>query len=435
MPAQSDIVTLTTDRQFDAARASHSIIHDGAPASFWEDALHRHPIWAAEGAHRAVFDGDRPVSLTSLGVWEQRFGATTLTAGEIGLVGTLPEYRGRGLSRLLMESWIDSMREQRVPLMYLFGIPNFYERWDFQYAVPDYVNAFLSITHDPLAACAVREGTVRPLNLDTDTEQVLDLIALVHRDVPCSPLIDARMLRYMVGRSDAHGVDWRVIEDDRGDICAVVRWKRWAEGIGPQASGAVTFVATRDEAARGMLAAVLLDHLDAANQAELALAIPPHGPFGEWLFPRGARAKSDSSIFRGGYAGMYRINDLVTVLNAARTCWDEPLLIARHAGTTVTLRAGRDDEQRATIIIADDEITILPGDGGVEIEAPPAVTVPWVTGWRSAGAWLDRLPYPALPGPPFDPGDPDKVSPEVAALLRDLFLGCHPFIGDTYQGG
>lgn len=435
MPDAPDIVTLRTPEQFRAAVASHSIIHDHAPSSFWNDMLRDHPVWTAENAHRAAFDGDRAVALTSLGMWEQRFGATTLNAGEIGLVGTLPDYRNRGLSRELMESWLATMREQRVPLSFLIGIPSFYERWDFHYACPDHVNAYLSITHDPLAACAVQGNTVRPLNVENDAEQVLDLIAREYRATPCAPVVDADLLRYFVQRSDIHGVDWRVIEHDRRDICAVARWKRWPEGIGPQASGAVTLVAARDDNARGMLAAAMLDHLNEANQAELELAIPPHGPFGNWLFQRGARRTSDSSIFRGGYAAMYRVNDLMALLAALRTGWDEPMLLARHAGTSVTMRVGRDDMQIATITVNEDGIEIHQGDRGAPIDAPPAVTVPWVTGWRSAADWFDGTPYPLIPGPAAAPGSPASVGSEVQALLRDLFPRRHPYIGDTIQGG
>ncbi len=109
-----------------------------------------------DGVHRAIFQGDRAIALTALCVWEQRFGATTLRAGEIGLVGTQPEHRKRGLSRLLMESWITTMRVRRVSLMFLIGISDFYEQWDCHYACPDHANAFLSIAQEPLTACDVR---------------------------------------------------------------------------------------------------------------------------------------------------------------------------------------------------------------------------------------------------------------------------------------
>ncbi|MBA2758955.1 MAG: GNAT family N-acetyltransferase [Chloroflexia bacterium] len=433
MSQRPDIVSLQTERQFRAAVDSHTIIHE--PTPMWVELHHEHPVWSVDGAHRAIFQGDRAIALTALGVWDHRFGATTLKAGEIGLVGTLPEHRKRGLSRLLMESWIATMREQHIPLMFLTGIPDFYEQWDFHYACPDHANAFLSIALEPLAACAIREGTLRALDPDRDAPAVVDLIAAEHRHTPCSPIIDTDLLRFFVDKADPHGVDWRVIEDGRGDICAVVRWKRWSGGIGPQPGGAVTLAAAREGAARGILAAALLDHLKRSGEAELPLAIAPHGPFGEWLFHRGARRKSASSIYRGGYAAMYRVNDLAAVLEALRTEWDESLLMGRHAGTSVALRAGRDDGQVATVSITEHGIDIAPGATEDIVSAPPAVTVPWITGWRSAGDWLDRVPYPPLRGPAVDPGNPDDVSPAVASLLRDLFPHRHPYIGDTLQGG
>lgn len=433
MPQRQEIVALETERQFRAAVASHTIIHE--PTPMWAELHHEHPVWSVNGAHRAIFQGDRAIALTALGVWEQRFGATTLKAGEIGLVGTLPEHRRRGLSRLLMESWIATMQKQHIPLMFLIGIPDFYEQWDFHYACPDHANAFLSIALEPLTACAIREGTLRSLDPDKDTSAVVDLIAAEHRHTPCSPVIDTDLLRFFVEKADPHGVDWRVIEDGRGDICAVARWKRWSDGIGPQPAGAVTLTAARDDAARGMLAAALLDHLKGSGQHELPLAIAPHGPFGEWLFHRGVNRKSASSIYRGGYAAMYRVNDLVAVLEALRSGWDERLLTMRHARTSVALRVGRDDGQVATVSITEDGIAVTPGATGDVVPAPPAVTVPWIIGWRSAGDWLDRAPYPPLRGPAVDPGNPDGVSPEAAALLRDLFPHRHPYIGDTLQGG
>lgn len=397
MSEPSRIVSLRSSDQFEAAIRSYDLIHGATPASFWNDMLYEHPEWSAEDAHRAIFDGDRAAALTSLARWRQRFGNTTLGAGEIGLVGTLPDYRKRGLSRQLMESWLATMKAESVPVAFLIGIPNFYERWNFHYACPDHVNAFLSIAHDPLLACSLPAGNVRPLDPERELDRVIELIAYEHRHIPCSPVIGADLLGFFVRQADVHGVDWRVIEDSEGDICAVVRWKRWADGIGPQAAGAVTLAAATDDQARGMLAGVLTAHFPEANQGELELAIPPHGRFGEWLFQRGARRKSSSSIFRGGYAAMYRINDLPMVLEALRTGWDEPTLCRKHDGVSVTIRVGRDTEQVATMTVAGDGIEIAAGDGGTEIGAPPAVTIPWVTGWRSAADWIEGTPYPARP--------------------------------------
>lgn len=68
------------------------------------------------------------------------------------------------------------------------------------------------------------------------------------------------------------------------------------------------------------------------------------------------------------------------------------------------------------------------------IDAPPAVTVPWVTGWRSAADWIDGTSFPPLPGPPVGPAEPAHLPSEVLGLLRELFPVRHPYIGDTIQG-
>lgn len=427
------VTTLTSEEQLRAAIDAHVDIH-GDPAPVWEDFLFRHPVWAAEGSHRAILDDDRVVALTSLAIWRHRFGNTMLPAGEIGLVGTLPEYRKRGLSRRLMESWLATMRTEQIPISFLVGIPGFYEQWDFHYAAPDPVNAFLSIKHDALARCATSGATVRGADPDRDLAAIRSLIALEYSGTPCSPQIDETLVRFFVERADTHGVTWYVVEASDGEVSGVVRMKRWADGIGPQAAGAVTLVAARDDEARAAVASVMLSHFQQGKQPELALAIAPHGPFARWLSQRGARRGSDQSIYPGGYAAMYRINDLAVVLQALRSHWDEPRLASGFADIRVTLRVGRDASQVATIDVSSNGIDIRPGSDGVMIDAPLAVTVPWITGWRSASDWLDDTPFPPLPGPAFESGTPQNLPVNARDLLRELFPHCHPYIGDTIQG-
>lgn len=432
MPDQ--VITLTSNDHLREAMRVHEAIH-GSPATVWEEFLFLHPRWAAEGAHRAVLVDERIVALTSLARWEHRVGATTLPAGEIGLVGTLPDHRTHGHSRALMEGWLDTMREERIPLSFLIGIPGFYERWDYHYAAPDHVHAFLSISHDTLANSAEPTGDVRDADPDRDVAAIVALLDQEQRGTPASPVLDEHLVRYFIERADVHGVSWRVVEDATGRLAAVVRMKRWGEGIGPQEQGAVTLVAARDDRARAAIAAILLDHLRQGNgnQPELSLCIAPHGPFARWLYQRGARRKSDRSIYPGGYAAMYRINDLHAVLEALRAGWDEDLLVDRFADTAITIRVGRDETQVATIRVAGDRIELHRGSGGVMVDAPPAVTVPWVTGWRSAADWIDGTSFPPLPGPPVGPAEPAHLPSEVLGLLRELFPVRHPYIGDTIQ--
>jgi predicted N-acetyltransferase YhbS len=433
MPTTHEIITLASDDQLREAIAIHAVIH-GDPEPVWTDLLLRHPRWAAPSAHRAILDGGRIVALTSVASWQHRFGNTMLPASEIGLVGTLPGHRGRGHSRALMESWLATMRSERIPLSFLIGIPNFYERWGYHYAAPDHANHFLSIDREPLSRCAASGIAMRQVDAVRDVPAIRALIATELRHTPCSPVLDEQLLRHLIDRSDTHGVDWLVREEVRGTISAVARLKRWQGGTGPQAAGAVTLVAARDEDARKAVTAALLNHLGRDHATELPIAIAPYGPFARWLFERGAKRTSDRSVYPGGYAAMYRINDLPAVLETWRDDWDARELTSQAPDTAITLRTGADAAQVATIHVSPAGIAIWPGSGGAEVGAPPAVTVPWITGWRSAADWLDGRPFPPLPGPAVDTGAQERLSPSVRELLRALFPCRHPYIGDTIQG-
>lgn len=433
MSLERAITILTTDDQLREAIAVHRAVH-GEPEPIFEEFLYCHPRWGAPGAHRAVVDGDRIVALTSVAMWRQRFGASALPAAEIGLVGTLPDHRNRGHSRALMESWLETMRAEAIPLSFLIGIPGYYERWSYHYAAPNHANNFLSIGREALASCAAADTKIRAADPERDVVAIRDLIAADMRRTSGSPVLDDTLLRYFIDRADVHGVNWWAVEDESGAVSGVARMKRWEGGTGPQAAGAVTIAATRDNDACAAIATAMLNHLDHGGTEELPLAIAPHGPFARWLYHRGASRRSDRSVYPGGYASMYRVNDLRVVLEALCGTWDEPASVSRFASTAITLRVGQDGAQIATVEVTPGGVAIHAGSGGIEIGAPPAVTVPWITGWRSAADWLDGTSFPPLPGPRFDPGDPGALPRGVRDLLRALFPVRHPYIADTIQG-
>ena len=73
-----------------------------------------------------------------------QIGVSTLPASEIGVVGTLETYRGCGYASALIEHALARMTERGDALGLIFGIPNFYERWGFEYAVGLYLTSYES---------------------------------------------------------------------------------------------------------------------------------------------------------------------------------------------------------------------------------------------------------------------------------------------------
>ncbi len=73
-----------------------------------------------------------------------RIGDSLIPTGEIGVVGTLETYRGQGLARLLIERALQRMTERGDALGLILGIPNFYEKWGYEYAVGLYLTSYES---------------------------------------------------------------------------------------------------------------------------------------------------------------------------------------------------------------------------------------------------------------------------------------------------
>lgn len=74
-------------------------------------------------------------------VWE--FCGTRLKVAEMGIVGTLEEYRRKGLFARLSNEFDKQLDKQEYDLAVIQGIPGFYQKFDYQYSVP--LECFINI--------------------------------------------------------------------------------------------------------------------------------------------------------------------------------------------------------------------------------------------------------------------------------------------------
>jgi predicted N-acetyltransferase YhbS len=83
-----------------------------------------------------------------------RIGEAVIPGSEVGVVGVLETHRGKGYATALMERAIQRMTERGDVLGLILGIPNFYERWQYEYAVGLYLTSYESeiSTEDALGA-------------------------------------------------------------------------------------------------------------------------------------------------------------------------------------------------------------------------------------------------------------------------------------------
>ena len=75
------------------------------------------------------------VSALCLIPWKWHYDGVELLAGEMNIVGTLPEYRQRGLIRALDRYFKSLLVSGEYDLSHLQGIPYFYRQFGYEYAI------------------------------------------------------------------------------------------------------------------------------------------------------------------------------------------------------------------------------------------------------------------------------------------------------------
>lgn len=68
--------------------------------------------------------------------WQWQFKNVRLKAAEMGIVGTLKEHRGKGLMKRINEQFDNELSNENYDLAVIQGIPGFYHRLGYHYALP-----------------------------------------------------------------------------------------------------------------------------------------------------------------------------------------------------------------------------------------------------------------------------------------------------------
>jgi predicted acetyltransferase len=83
-----------------------------------------------------IKDRGEMVSTLNLIPVRWKIGGVSLEVAEMGLVGTLPEYRGRGLIQRLVGEFHKDVEKQGYELAVIEGIPYFYRQFGYEYSIP-----------------------------------------------------------------------------------------------------------------------------------------------------------------------------------------------------------------------------------------------------------------------------------------------------------
>ncbi len=343
-----------------------------------------------------VIEGDNGeiAAHTMLVPRQMQFGHSVFQASEIGVVGTLETYRGRGYATALMERALERMTERGDALSVLFGIPNFYERWGYEYAVGLYLTSFESSIETELALKAGkwdpshghlrrisnqlgirnRDITVRPFDLN-DLPDVMALYAeasaLGHSSIARDEQTWAWQLNYMadIGRADSSS--FLVAEADDGSLLAYLRLVEsapvnWFRDDSCRFS-VIEFAGNDPDATEALLAQAASFARDYAAE-RIGLYVHPDSRLMTHALARGAALRS----FTG--AGFLRLNDLSLTLEGLADTLKDRLDRSPYAGQAIRLQLSSERESGEVML----------GSGKAEavpLEAPAADLIRLFSGW------------------------------------------------------
>jgi predicted N-acetyltransferase YhbS len=159
----------------------------------------------------------KAVSTLCLIPWTWRCEDVEIPVGEMGIVGTLEEYRGRGLIRKQVEVFKQRLRERGCLLSQIQGIPYFYRQFGYEYALPLEPRLTLQarqIPDPPEPAFTFRQATVE------DIPTLMRLYDEAAQDLAIHAARDEAIWRYLL--TDAKETETKretlVIQDAGGEI-------------------------------------------------------------------------------------------------------------------------------------------------------------------------------------------------------------------------
>jgi predicted acetyltransferase len=252
-----------------------------------------------------LFYNDEPVSRLWVHDLNVRFGEAIVRMGGIGGVWTEEAYRKRGFARRLLEAANDYMRDEGFDIASLFGISDFYERWGYVPAGPEYS---LKVRVDSIKGAELKHRVV-----DFCEQHRLDVLRIyehnnLHRI--CSVVRSPESWTGFV-----RGTDWfveadvKVFVNERGEVVGYVSLDKVTERTAVAEVGFAT-----PEVFESMVA-FLVQRASEHGHDEITLLLPPDHEFAIYLRRYGCVAIQEFHRSGGFMARIINLGSLMAKLS------------------------------------------------------------------------------------------------------------------------
>ena len=132
--------------------ALNSVIHEPNVGELARQLMTLHPTMRTEDFWVGATPDGQVVSSQCLIPGHLRLGEVVLPYCEVGLVGTLEPWRGQGLASAMMAGCHADLRRRGALLTLIAGIPYFYRRYGYEYAIPLDAHHLLELDQAPAEA-------------------------------------------------------------------------------------------------------------------------------------------------------------------------------------------------------------------------------------------------------------------------------------------
>ncbi len=341
--------------------------------------------------------------------WKLSYSGVTINSGEMGIVGTLKEYRNRGLIREQVKFFKQRLKERGCVMSHIQGIGYYYRQFDYEYAMP--LEGGYIITGREIPSQQTPEYSLRLAQSD-DLSILMSLADKAGGDLNIHSVRNEAIWQYLMTHSagaETESEVW-VVEDAARNACAYLRLPKFhfGEELTVSEASQMTF---------GQAVAVL--------QHATTLAVARHIPGVRLCLPANhilmRVAKSFGARDMGAYAWQIHIPDIANLLRAVAPALERRIALSPFAGFTCDLPLCF-YRQTVALRFVDGCLTKVIDSGntdGAPNNFPPRSFTPLVLGYRSLGETLAAYP---------DAG----VSAANRLLIETLFPKVQAFLYTIY---
>ncbi|MBN2435120.1 MAG: GNAT family N-acetyltransferase [Spirochaetes bacterium] len=172
----------------------NSMIHGEDCGRLTEKLLKKHPQIHDENFIFIQNSKNEIISSVALIPWQVDFHNIKLNVFELGIVGTDPKERGKGLSRELTNYFIDMIEDLKYDMSIIQGVPGFYHNFGFHYAIP--LDIHLNLPCYLSSQIKKHDGYVIKKALPSSSLTISDMFNAHVSNYDLHPVMDAETVSY-----------------------------------------------------------------------------------------------------------------------------------------------------------------------------------------------------------------------------------------------